>query len=112
MGEDTLNQQHNMLQQALEQAIDGVITIDENNCVTFFNKAAEQLWGYSRQEVLGQNVKMLVPRVPFNRRHDGYVNANRDTGVDKIVGTSRDVEVERKDGSKFWANLSLIAGNA
>lgn len=94
------------LEQVLEQAIDAVVTIDENNCVTFYNNAAERLWGYARHEVLGQNVKMLVPR-SIQANHDNYVNANRESGEDKIVGTSRDVEVETKDGSKVWANLSL-----
>lgn len=96
----------NSLEQILEQAIDAVVTIDENNCVTFFNKAAEGLWGFARDEVLGENVKMLVP-TEFQANHDNYVNANRETGQDKIVGTSRDVEVQRKDGSRIWANLSL-----
>ncbi|WP_281284948.1 PAS domain S-box protein [Chitinolyticbacter meiyuanensis] len=97
---------HDALRQALEQAIDAVVTIDENNNVTFFNAAAERLWGYRRDEVLGRNVKMLVPQA-IQSNHDGYVNANRETGVDKIVGTSRDVLIERKDGGKVWANLSL-----
>lgn len=96
----------NSLEQILEQAIDAVVTIDENNCVTFFNKAAESLWGYTRDEVLGVNVKMLVPS-EHQAHHDRYVDANRETGEDKIVGTSRDVEVQRKDGSRVWANLSL-----
>ncbi|RMB00654.1 PAS domain S-box protein [Eilatimonas milleporae] len=92
--------------QTLEQALDAVVTIDENNEVTFFNKAAEGLWGYGRDEVIGQNVKMLVPD-EFRANHDSLVNANRTTGQDKIVGTSRDVEVQRKDGRRVWANLSL-----
>jgi methyl-accepting chemotaxis protein len=96
----------NPLEQVLTQAIDAVVSIDENNNVTFFNPAAEALWGYSREEVMGRNVKMLVP-TEFQANHDNYVNANRETGQDKIVGTSRDVEVERKDGRRIWANLSL-----
>ncbi|GAB5382439.1 MAG: hypothetical protein Alis3KO_08550 [Aliiglaciecola sp.] len=92
--------------QVLEQAIDAVVSIDHNNNVTFFNRAAEQLWGYKRAEVLGKNVKMLVP-MAIQSNHDGYVNANRNTGNDKIVGTSRDVQLERKDGKKVWCNLSL-----
>lgn len=94
------------LEQILEQALDAVVSIDEENRVTFFNAAAERLWGYARQEVLGQNVKMLVPRL-HQPSHDGYVNANRHTGQDKIVGTSREVEVHRKDGSMVWGLLSL-----
>ena len=93
-------------QQTLEQALDAVVTIDHDNIVTFFNRAAENLWGYGRDEVIGQNVKMLVPE-ELRANHDNLVNHNRTTGQDKIVGTSRDVEVQRKDGSRVWANLSL-----
>lgn len=92
--------------QVLEQAIDAVVSIDENNCVTFFNKAAENLWGFRADEVLGHNVKMLVP-ASIRNFHDGYVAANRRTGQDKIVGTSRDIELERKDGTTIWCNLAL-----
>ena len=48
--------------QILGQAVDAVVSIDENNCVTFYNAAAEHLFGYSRDEVMGQNVKMLCLR--------------------------------------------------
>ncbi len=95
-----------IITQTLEQAIDAVVTIDENNCVTFFNEAAEQLWGYSRADVIGKNVKMLVPAM-FQTNHDQYVNSNRTTGVDRIVGTSREVQIERHDGTKVWGSLSL-----
>lgn len=92
--------------QTLEQALDAVICIDENNNVTLFNASAEKLWGYSRNEVIGQNVKMLVPKA-IQKNHDDYVNANRETGRDKIVGTSREVKIERKDGATLWGKLSL-----
>lgn len=92
--------------QVLEQAIDAVVSIDENNLVTFFNKAAENLWGYRREEVLGKNVKMLVP-YEIQGRHDDLIDTNRRTGNDRIVGTSRDLELYRKDGKKIWVNLSL-----
>ncbi len=95
-----------LMESTLEQAVDAVVTIDEENRVTFFNAAAERLWGYERQEVLGENVKMLVPQA-FRDRHDGYVQHNRDTGEDRIVGKTREVEVVRKDGGSTWASLSL-----
>ena len=95
-----------VIAQTYEQSINGIITIDQNNNVIMFNKAAEELWGYDREEVLGQNVKMLVPS-EIRANHDNLVNANRTTGVNKIVGTSRDIEIERKDGKRTWANLSL-----
>ncbi|MGM0768249.1 MAG: PAS domain S-box protein [Pseudomonadota bacterium] len=96
----------NDLKQVLEQALDAVVSIDEKNCITFFNAAAEKLWGYQRGEVLGQNVKMLVPR-DIQNDHDSYIAKNRETGKDIIVGTSRDVLMTRKDGSTLWANLAL-----
>ena len=94
------------INQTLEQAVDAVVTIDEDNNVTFFNAAAERLWGYQRDQVLGRNVRMLVPS-QFQANHDELVNANRRTGVDKIVGTSRDLELVRSDGSTVWVNLAL-----
>ena len=99
-------QAREMMEQTLEQALDAVVCIDEHNCVTFFNAAAERLWGYDRSEVLQQNVKMLVPHA-IQPQHDDFVNANRRTGQDKIVGTSREVAIERKDGSQVWGQLSL-----
>ena len=90
----------------LEQAIDAVVSINEHNEVTFFNAAAEKLWGYTADEVVGRNVAMLVPQA-IQAQHDSFVNANRTTGVDKIVGTSREVEIHRKDGTVLWGALSL-----
>ena len=95
-----------VINQTLAQALDAVVTIDENNCVTFFNAAAERLWGYYSDEVIGQNVKMLVPQL-IRDSHDRLVDNNRNGGADKIVGTSRDVQIERKDGTTVWGNLSL-----
>ena len=95
-----------IVEQTLEQALDAVVCINENNDVTLFNASAEKLWGYTRNEVIGQNVKMLVPQ-EIQANHDNYVNANRETGQDKIVGTSREVKIERKDGGSLWGRLSL-----
>jgi methyl-accepting chemotaxis protein len=95
-----------MMNQTLEQALDAVVCIDEHNNVTLFNKAAEALWGCSREQALGQNVKILVPQI-HQPRHDEYVRRNRETGQDRIVGTSREVDIERFDGGHRWARLSL-----
>lgn len=95
-----------MMEQTLSQALDAVVVINERNEITFYNKAAEKLWGYLPQEVMGQNVKMLVPKV-IQSEHDSYISKNRTTGQDKIVGTSREIKIERKDGSVLWGQLSL-----
>ncbi|WP_375549947.1 PAS domain S-box protein [Oceanicaulis alexandrii] len=99
-------EQREIISQTLEQALDAVVTIDDNNIVTFMNAAAERLWGYDRSEVLGRNVKMLVPKI-HQPRHDDYVNANRTTGQDKIVGTFREVNLETKSGDELMVSLSL-----
>ncbi|HRO81886.1 MAG TPA: EAL domain-containing protein [Alicycliphilus denitrificans] len=95
-----------LLVQTLEQAVDAVVVIDEHNRVVLFNAAAEALWGWPRAEVLGRNVSMLVPP-GIREAHDGYVNTNRITGINRIVGTSRDVPVERRNGTRLWASMSI-----
>ena len=60
---NTFKPKDDSLRQILEQAIDAVVSIDEANCIIFFNKAAEHLWGYSASEVMGKNVKILVPKM-------------------------------------------------
>lgn len=95
-----------IINQTLEQCIDAVITINDRNEVIFFNKAAEALWGCPRSKVLGQNVKILVP-MEIQSKHDSFVNANRETGKDKIVGKSRDVQLKTFQDTTLWANLSL-----
>ena len=94
------------MSQTLEQAADAVVTIDEDNRVSFFNAAAERLWGYDRDEVIGQNVRMLVPE-RHRANHDEYVNRNRRTGEDRLVGQSLELDSQRKNGETFWLNLSL-----
>ncbi|MFY1030340.1 EAL domain-containing protein [Pseudomonas asiatica] len=92
--------------QTLEQAVDGVVVIDTSNNVVLFNRAAELLWGVGREEVLGNNVKMLVP-VGMQAKHDEYIDANRRTGINKIVGTTREVPIHRMDGSLRWGAISI-----
>lgn len=94
------------LEQTLEQALDAVVSIDASNHVTFFNTAAERLWGYARNEVLGKNVSMLVPFM-LRASHDALVDANRAGQPDRIVGISREVELERADGSHLWVSLAM-----
>ena len=104
--QEELERSHERNEQILEQAVDSVVTINAEKIVTFYNKAAETMFGYSREEVLGQNVKMIVP-MEHRSGHDQYVDSNMQTGVNKVVGKGRDLEMVRKDGSKFWGNLSL-----
>ena len=96
----------NGLDDILEQCLYGVVSIGPDNRIRYMNPAAERLWGLSRADAIGRNVNILVPRA-IRDDHDRMINHHRHTGEDRIVGTSRDVEMERADGTTLWANLSL-----
>ncbi len=95
---------------ALEEAVDSIISINQNKEIIYFNKSAEKMFGYTREEVMGKNVKYIVP-IEHQAKHDGYVDSNLRTGVNKVIGAARDLEMVRKDGSKFWGNLALSKAN-
>ena len=88
------------------EAVDGIITIDKDACVTRINPAASRLFGYNQKEVIGNNIKMLMPE-PFHSKHDEYVHNHNTTGVKKIIGTGRQVKGRRKDGTIFPFHLSV-----
>ena len=91
---------------ALEQAIDATVIIGQDNEIIFYNQAAASLWGIPREEVIGRNVDCLVP-VRLRHEHDRYIDRNRETGHNRIVGTSREVEFTRADGEYICGELSL-----
>jgi two-component system sensor kinase FixL len=94
------------LESVLETAPDGIIVMDEDARLLIFNKACESLFGYSAGEVLGENIGILMPR-EHRENHDLYVRRYRATGERRIIGTGREVEGRRKDGSIFPLDLSV-----
>lgn len=100
VGSTTGEEAADFFAQTLEQANDAVVIIDDRNQVVFFNAAAERFWGCQRREVLGSEVGTLVP-IPIRSRNDG------ETGINKIIGTSRDVCITRKDGEERWGAMAI-----
>lgn len=95
-----------ILRSIFESAVDGIIVIDATGLIKAFNPAAERLFGYRAQEVLGQNVKLLMPN-PDREQHDRYLANYLKTRIPKIIGTGREVRGRRKDGSTFPLHLSV-----
>jgi len=85
---------------------DAMVTINKSGIVESFNPAAGRIFGYDPDEVIGNNVKMLMPE-PYKREHDSYLRHYLDTGEAKVIGIGREVEGRRKDGSAFPIDLSI-----
>ncbi len=90
----------------LDAVADGIITINQHGIVETLNPAAEHLFGYAADEVIGQNVSMLMPE-PHQSRHDSYIERYCTTGEARVIGIGREVEGRRKDGSTFPMYLAI-----
>jgi two-component system sensor kinase FixL len=90
----------------LDAAVDGIIAIDCEGKVVEFNLAACGLFGYSREEILGRNVSVLMPE-PDHSQHDDYLHNYMDSGERKIIGIGRDVTGLKADGTTFPMHLSV-----
>jgi two-component system sensor kinase FixL len=94
------------LKSIIETVPDAMIVIDEGGVVRTFSAGAERLFGYESSEVIGQNVKMLMPS-PDRETHDEYLDRYRRTGERRIIGIGRIVAGEHKDGSKIPIELAV-----
>jgi len=90
----------------VESAVDGIIMIDARGRIEFFNPAAERLFGYQTDEVIGRNVSMLMPS-PYTEEHDHYLHRYLTTRERHIIGIGREVTGQRKDGTTFPIHLSV-----
>ncbi len=104
MAADTLDGAR--LRAVLGSAQDAIICIDDCGTITLFNAAAQRMFGYSVEEVLGQDVARLMP-TPYSQEHAGYIRRYRETGVAQAIGRVRDVEAQRRDGTIFPIELSV-----
>lgn len=94
------------LQSILDTAVDGIVTIDEKGTIDSLNHATEEIFGYESKELIGKNVKILMPQ-PYQRQHDSFLSNYLSTGEKQIIGIGREVEGLRKDGSTFPLDLAV-----
>jgi two-component system, LuxR family, sensor kinase FixL len=94
------------LRSILDTVPDAMIVIDEQGIMSSFSAAAEGLFGYSAEEVIGKNITVVMPS-PYREAHDGYIQRYLRTGERRIIGTGRIVVGERKDGSTFPMELAV-----
>jgi PAS domain S-box-containing protein len=101
-----LHDSEERLRAILQTAVEGIITIDERGVVESMNPAAQKLFGYRAEEVVGRNISMLMPS-PYREAHDGYMAQYLATGQARIIGIGREVIGQRKDGSLFPMDLAV-----
>ncbi len=101
-----LEEKEEKIRTILENVVDGIISIDEFGSIEQFNPSAERLFGYSSQEVIGENVKILMPE-PYKSGHDQYISNYLNTGVAKIIGLRREVVGLHRDGTQFPCELGV-----
>ncbi len=95
-----------LLNAIIENAIDGIITIDDRGLIESINPSGCRLFGYEAEEVKGKNISMLMPE-PDKSRHDGYLERYQRTGKPHIIGMGRDVTGLRKNGETFPFRLGV-----
>jgi two-component system, LuxR family, sensor kinase FixL len=94
------------LRAILESSQGAIITTDEKGVILSFNRSAERIFGYKKHEVIGENVKILMPH-HHSEKHDRYIKNYLNTGERKIIGKDREEHGLRKDGTLFPIHLSI-----
>lgn len=93
-------------QSIFDHVLDGIVATNEHGLIVSFNHAAEKIFGYQAQEVLGRNVSILMP-IPEAYRHDAYMARYEHSGQATVMGKGREIHGRRKDGSTFPLYVGL-----
>jgi PAS domain S-box-containing protein len=94
----------------LNTAADAIITVDRRGMINDFNPVTEKMFGYTRKELVGQNVSMLIPS-PYREEHDEHLGRYLGTDQARVINVTRELTARRKNGSLFPIELSVSAVN-
>jgi len=101
-----LREKERRIKAILENAGDGIITIDIHGDIESFNASAEKMFGYSQSEIIGENVNVLMDD-PYATEHDGYISRYLETGEKRLMNSAREVRGLNKDGRVFPMELDV-----
>ena len=93
-------------QAILDGATDAIITISSDGVIESFNRTAEQMFGYTANEAIGKNVKLLMPS-PYRDEHDQHIRNYLATGISRIIGIRREALGLRADNTIFPIDLAV-----
>jgi two-component system, LuxR family, sensor kinase FixL len=106
IGATDLGVREALLRSIIATVPDAMIVVDDHGKILSFSAAAEKMFGYTEEDLVGQNVRELMPS-PDRERHDGYMHNYMTTGVKKIIGIGRITVGQRRDGSTFPMELAI-----
>lgn len=105
--ESFLDDKSKQLQAIIESMLDGVISINAKGIILNFNRAAENIFGYQRDEIIGQNISVLMGS-PHRAHHDSYLSNYINRGISDITGRIRELEAVHKDGATLPIELGVV----
>jgi len=109
--EELIKHKEERLRAVLDHVLESIVTIDRSGIVQSINPPTSEMFGYEPEEIIGQNVKMLMPE-PHRSGHDQYIRNYRETGSARVIGKGRELEGRRSDGTLFPLEASVTELNS
>ncbi len=104
--ENSLRESQERIRSIHNSLVDAVISTDINGLIQSINKSTNNIFGYSIDELKGQDIKILVPE-PHRSRHDEYIKKFLQTEETQLLETVREAEGLRRDGTQFPAEITI-----